>query len=254
MIKKIIRKILDRISPPPITPIKLAATFVFSEGIPGDYLEFGVFKGSSFVEAIKELEFAHAKWGNQNKATNRQAYSSDSFKKADEDFLTLDFKEQVRYFAFDSFLGLPDLEEIDLGHSRFRKGRYDFSEANFFSNVLSQTLLQKNRLITVPGFYSESLSNSLYNQLDLKQASIVMIDCDLYSSTKDVLRFITPLLVDGSILIFDDWYAYKGSPFKGERLATFEWLQDNPQIVLSEFASRGTHQRAFIVNFKFVKQ
>jgi hypothetical protein len=69
------------------------------------------------------LEFAHAKWGNQNKNTNRQASSEDSSEKADEDFLTLDFKEQVRYFAFDSFLGLPDLEEMDLGHSRFRKGR-----------------------------------------------------------------------------------------------------------------------------------
>lgn len=250
--KKIIRKILDRVAPPPSTPIKLAATFVFSEGVAGDYLEFGVFKGSSFIEAVKELEFAHAKWGIKNKNTNRQAYSEDSSEKADEDFLTLDFKESVRYFAFDSFLGLPELGEIDLGHSRFRRGRYDFSEANFITNVISQTLLQKNRLITVPGFYSESLSNSLYDKLDLKHASIVMIDCDLYSSTKDVLRFITPLLVDGSILIFDDWYAFKGSPFKGERLATFEWLQENPNIVLSEFASRGAHQRAFIVNLKIV--
>lgn len=215
-------------------------------------MEFGVFKGSSFVEAVKELEFAHAKWGYKNKDTNRQAYSEDSSEKADEDFLTLDFKEQVRYFAFDSFLGLPELEEIDLGHSRFRSGRYDFSEANFLSKVVSQTSLQQTRLITVSGFYSESLTSSLYNQLELRQASIVMIDCDLYSSTKDVLRFITPLLVDGSILIFDDWYAYKGSPFKGERLATSEWLQENPHIVLSEFASRGTHQRAFIVNFKIV--
>jgi O-methyltransferase len=250
MIKKILRKFLERVIPPPITPIKLAATFVFSEGVPGDYLEFGVFKGSSFIEAVKELEFAHAKWGNKNKDTNRQAYSEDSSEKADEDFLTLEFKEKVRYFAFDSFLGLPDLGQMDLGHSRFRRGRYDFSETNFLSNVISQTSLQENRLITVSGFYSESLSSSLYNQLSLRQASIVMIDCDLYSSTKDVLTFITPLLVDGSILIFDDWYAYKGSPFKGERLATFEWLQDNPNIVLSEFASRGTHQRAFIVNFK----
>ena len=102
--KKIIRKILDRIIPPPITPIKLAATFVFSEGVPGDYLEFGVFKGSSFIEAVKELEFAYAKWGNQNKDTNRQAYSEDSSGKADEDFLTLDFKKQVSILHLTLFL------------------------------------------------------------------------------------------------------------------------------------------------------
>ena len=90
----------------------------------------------------------------------------------------------------------------------------------------------------------------LYKKLDLGKAAIVMIDCDLYSSTKEVLKFITPLLVDGSILIFDDWYAYKGSPFKGERRATSEWLEINPHISLSAFSARGAHQRAFIVNFK----
>jgi O-methyltransferase len=248
--KTFIRKIHNRIFPPTTTPINLAAQFVFSEAVPGDYLEFGVFKGASFIEAIQELEIAHKKWGAQNKLTNKQDYSEESAERADAHFTTLEFKRSVRYFAFDSFQGLPDLHEMDLGHSRFRKGRYDFSETNFISNVISKTSLQKDRLKTIPGFYNDSLSSELYKKLDLQQAAIIMIDCDLYSSTKEVLKFITPLVVDGSILIFDDWYAYKGSPFKGERRATAEWLEINPHITLSEFSARGAHQRAFIVNFR----
>jgi O-methyltransferase len=248
-----LRKIASRLFPrpsPEIAPIDLAALFVFAEAVPGDYLEFGVFKGASFVEAVKAFEIAYKRWGSQNKLTNRQAYSENSSERADAHFASLEFKEPIRYFAFDSFQGLPDLHEIDGGHSRFRSGRYNYSESGFISNVLSKTSLQRHRLITVPGFYNESLLESLYETLALRKAAVVMIDCDLYSSTREVLRFITPLLVDGTILIFDDWYAYKGSPFKGERLATSEWLSVNPNIVLSEFASRGAYQRAFIVNFK----
>ena len=82
----------------------------------------------------------------------------------------------------------------------------------------------------------------------LNAASIVMIDCDLYSSTKSVLNFITPLLRNGTVLIFDDWFAYKGSPNEGEQKATKEWLQLNPNILLSEHARFGPSQKSFIVH------
>lgn len=249
--KQLIRRIINKVLPLPInatTPISLAAEFVFAEAVDGDYLEFGVFKGASFIEAIKNLEAAHKKWGDHNLLQNRQAYSEGSVDDADRDFRTLKFKNTVRYFAFDSFCGLPSLEEADQGHSRFRQGRYNFAEEDFKHNVIQKTNLPKNRLITVPGFYEKSLNDELYSNLGLKSASVVMIDCDIYSSARDVLKFITPLIVDGTILIFDDWYAYKGSPLCGERRASEEWLKNNPQFKLSEFASRGYNQRAFIVN------
>jgi len=108
--------------------------------------------------------------------------------------------------------------------------------------------ISANRLITVPGFYNESLKEDLKETVDLKAASIVMIDCDLYSSTVSVLEFITNLVQDGTILIFDDWYAYKGSPNYGERLATQEWIKKNPRFTLSPFAAKGPFQRAFVLN------
>jgi hypothetical protein len=233
----------------PDTPIRLAAQFVYAEAIEGDYLEFGVFKGYSFIEAINELESARIRWDKNNLLYNREAYDEASAREADEDFKTLKFKEAIRFFAFDSFSGLPQLDTADEGHSRFREGRYNYAENKFIANVLSNSVeISSNRLITVPGFYNESLKEDVKETFQLKAASIVMIDCDLYSSTVSVLEFITNLVQDGTILIFDDWYAYKGSPNRGERLATQEWIKKNPKFSLSPFAAKGPFQRAYILN------
>ena len=35
------------------------------------------------------------------------------------------------------------------------------------------------------------------------------------------------LIQTGSIIIFDDWFNYKGDPLKGEQLACKEWLNKN---------------------------
>ena len=51
----------------------------------------------------------------------------------------------------------------------------------------------------------------------MPKVGIVHIDVDLYSSTVEVLEFVRPLLVKGSILIFDDWYCSSAGESKGEK-------------------------------------
>lgn len=46
------------------------------------------------------------------------------------------------------------------------------------------------------------------------------IDCDLYSSTRDVLDALTPRLVPGSVLVFDDLLGYPG--YEGHELRALE--------------------------------
>ena len=64
LIKKLLeplgRALARLISPflPTNKPISLAANFVFAEAVPGDYLEFGTFKGASFIEAYRLCEKA----------------------------------------------------------------------------------------------------------------------------------------------------------------------------------------------------
>jgi O-methyltransferase len=219
-------------------PIHAAADFVFAEAVPGDYLEFGTFKGASFIEAYHRCEKAHARWANP--AANAAAFTQ-------KNDAAITVKPAMRYFAFDSFEGLPALTENDTSHSRFSKGRYDFSREAFTAQVTAHGV-NMAKVVICPGFYDKSLTQDLKASKNLRAAAIVMIDCDLYESTRPVLEFITDLVQDGTVLIFDDWFAFKGNPNKGEQRAVAEWLAANPHIALSEYMRWGPVQKAFVVH------
>ena len=78
-----------------------------------------------------------------------------------------------------------------------------------------------------------------------------MIDVDYYKSTVEVLSFIEPLLNDGTIIIFDDWFNYKGHPNRGEQKAFREWCQ-KPEVkqkwLISEYLKDNAWRNSFIIN------
>ena len=81
-----------------------------------------------------------------------------------------------------------------------------------------------NSFTLIEGFYNESLyEESTIEILGDTKAALVHIDCDLYSSAIPCLDFIAPRLVDGAILMFDDWFCYRGREDKGVRRAFNEW-------------------------------
>ncbi len=225
-----------------LKPVDLAARYICSEDIPGDYLEFGVFKGSSFIEAYHKIEHSTKEWSNINRAY--QAYSD--HRKA-EDFFGRVARRSIRYFAFDSFDGLPEPKGADKGHPLFCKGRYDCSERNFRRNLKNNGVNIK-KVIIVPGFYDKTLTEGVKKLNGINAASIVMVDCDLYESAKMALDFVTSLVNDGTIIIFDDWFSFKGKPDFGEQKACREWLDKNPGISLVQYARWGMGQVSFIVH------
>ena len=104
-----------------------------------------------------------------------------------------------------------------------------------------------DKIQIVPGWYSETLADMAKEKLSLSAASVIYIDCDIYESTKQVLNFVTSLLNDGTVIIFNDWWCYKGRSDKGEQKACNEWLAENPTISLHEFIKWGYGDIAFIV-------
>ena len=90
-----------------------------------------------------------------------------------------------------------------------------------------------------------SLTKKLQDKMP--KAGIVHIDVDLYSSTVDVLNFVTPLIVSGSVLIFDDWYAFPGGSKKGERKALEEFLQKTPKFSIETWKSYSTFGKSFFI-------
>ena len=93
-----------------------------------------------------------------------------------------------------------------------------------------------------------TLNNETKQKLPIKSAAIVFIDCDLYASTVPVLNFISDYLEDGAILIFDDWFCFKGSPERGEQKAFHEWLKNNPQFKAVEYHKFNWRGNSFIIN------
>jgi O-methyltransferase len=187
---------------------EMAFQKVRSQQLRGDYLEFGVFRGSSFTLAARSA----AKYG----------------------------LDAMRFFAFDSFQGLPAAEGKVFAH-----GEFACSEENF-TRVITKAGVPIERVVKVKGFYNESLTNGIKAKYGLDRAAVVHVDCDLYSSTKDVLAFIEGIVQVGTIIIFDDWSVFRNEDRPddfGEPKAFNEWPLRNAFEDFYEFRST----KAFIM-------
>jgi O-methyltransferase len=194
--------------------IETAFAFIHNNEVAGDYLEFGVFRGRTFTTA----------WD----AARRYRM------------------HDMQFYAFDSFTGLPEISNKDIG-GEFHEGQFHAERATF-EKTLRRHKVDLSRVKIVEGMFDETLTGERRKQLPVKKAAIVWVDCDLYTSTVPVLNFISDILVDGAVLIFDDWYCFKGSPERGEQLACTEWLESHSDIRLIEYHKFGWAGCSFIVN------
>ena len=95
------------------------------------------------------------------------------------------------------------------------------------------------------GFYKDTLTKNL--QEKLPKVGMVHIDVDLYSSTCEVLNFVKPLLVEGTIILFDDWYCFPVNKEMGEPKAFKEFLSANKNIEVEEWKNYSTFGKSFFV-------
>lgn len=106
-----------------------------------------------------------------------------------------------------------------------------------FVNNIQSAGVKLDDVKIVPGYNDKSLADAAVVRKPMRPGSIFHIDCDLYESTVVVLEFIRPLLQDGSVLVFDDWFYYRGHPQRGERGAFAEWLGRYPELCASDLCS-----------------
>lgn len=174
----------------------MAFEFAAKSEISGDYYEFGSYEGFSLINAF----YSSSHYGFANK-----------------------------YYIFDSFEGLPELEDGEMleGYNVFEKGQYSCSEDRL-KDILTQSGVVLDDFHFIKGFYSASLKDE--NNMALTSNSdiaIAHIDCDLESSARDVLQFIEGKLQDGAVLLFDDWFCFKGRSDKGVKKAFLDWQQNS---------------------------
>ncbi len=73
------------------------------------------------------------------------------------------------------------------------------------------------------------------------------IDCDLYASTVEVLKFLHPRLQHGMILAFDDYWCYSKNEISGERKAFLEFMASDQQWHFEPYQTYGWAGVSFVV-------
>lgn len=196
--------------------VEQVAEYLVGAQVPGDYIEFGVYKGATFAHAFK---------------------------------LMSNLFPAMRFVACDSFEGLPEpkgIDAVDGYTSHFYRGQFAYSKEQFLATLENEGV-DMARVVVVEGWYDKMLNEATRNEFNLRKVAFAWIDCDLYESTVPVLNFLTPMLSVGSAVLFDDWRCFRNLPEFGQQRAVREWLAANPNLQLTELMSFGWNGQVFTV-------
>lgn len=200
-------------------PIRLAFEITGGNQLHGDYFEFGVFKGRSFI-------FSHRLARRYFEAA---AYTA------------------MQFHAFDSFAGLPKSDDAYLP-TQYGEGAYSAPEKEFLTNV-KKSGVPEDKLRIHRGFFAETRNDhEKIKKLSERKISVAYIDCDIYEGAVDALSILTPSLQNGSAIVLDDWNRHHADERFGIRRAVAEWLAANPTIKLVHILT--TKRALFVVNFE----
>jgi O-methyltransferase len=184
--------------------------------IDGDYCEFGVAYGHTFINAY-DLFSRHS--------------------------------PLMRFHAFDSFAGLPRPQGVDAQGAytgAFHEGQFACS-LEAFTGRLHSVQIEEQRVTAHQGWFDRTLAAGQPAD-EIAAVAVAWVDCDLYESTVPVLNFLASRLKPGSVVVFDDWGCYRNQPDSGEQRACREWLDANPQLRLDPLFSYGWTGRVFTVS------
>ena len=192
-----------------------AFTTLKFNGIDGDYVEFGSHSAQTFAQAYHEIV--------------RRSHSA-------------------KLWAFDSFQGLPESNNKKDLHPRWVAKTMETSLDKFHKACASRGI-PKDAYNVVPGYYNKSLPD-ISKKDEPNNIALAYIDCDLYSSTKNVLEFLEPRLKHGMIIASDDYFCYSKDQMSGERLAMLEQFSGNNRWQLCPYMQFGWHGNFFIIEDK----
>jgi O-methyltransferase len=176
----------------------------------GPYLEFGVSRGTSLATMYRALEAEGLR--------------------------------QFRLVGFDSFRGLPP-EAVAQGWqpAAFRSTR------NATELFLKKSGVDLSRVDLVEGWFSDTLSEETAKRLALTRASLIMIDCDIYSASREALWFCAPLIRRRAVIFFDDWGWRADKNEIGQREAFAEFLREFGQFSAEPIEPYISQARVFLV-------
>lgn len=189
--------------------------FLNDSKILGDYFEFGVHKARTFRMALTAAKFYHM--------------------------------DEMYFRAFDSFEGLPDpgYQVTNL----WSAGNLATSESEFI-NFIEQHGLFTDRVECYKGFYENSLTIGLQEELVSKQskAKMITVDCDFFASAESVFGFIEPFLQHGTVVYLDDVFGGFTNTSKGGVMEAFRRFRGRSKFEFIPHLSVGWWGQSFLTS------
>src|SRR5690606_33031894 len=133
--------------------------------------------------------------------------------------------------GFDSFRGLPSESAAE----GWTPGQFH-STLSATQRYLDKRNINWDRVTLIQGWFADTLTPETEKDLNLEKASVIMVDCDIYSASKAALQFSLPLIGERAVVIFDDWGAGKATRI-GQREAYQEILEEHPEFTTEPIPS-----------------
>ena len=178
--------------------------------LPGDVLEFGVYKGTSLIQFLSCREY-------YENFESRSIVGFDAFGKFPSNGLK----------KIDSDQSFPKQHDEDSGYGISKSDLDIFLKTKNFSNY---TLIRGDILKTLPDYLKNNPE---------KRFSLIHIDVDVYEPTKHILENTWEKIVEGGVLILDDY-----GTVEGETLAVDEFLY-NKNILIQKLPYK--YKPSFII-------
>jgi O-methyltransferase len=176
----------------------------------GDYLEFGVSRGTSTALVYRALKARGL--------------------------------DQVRIFGFDSFEGLPPEANEEGWHA----GQFH-STINATRHYLKAEKVDLDRITLIQGWFKETCNQATLEEHSITTAGLIMIDCDIYSASKEALFFCEPLIRDCAALVFDDWGSAENMGRAGQKEVFQEFRDAFPYFQIQNLPAYHQNARVFLV-------
>ena len=206
--------------------------YIFTNHLNGDYVEFGVYKGSSVVSSLKIYDGFREWLFSQKKSDElwRREVANNS-----------PLNQKPTFHCFDTFEGMPENNE---GAISFQKGNF----ACDLESVKERISLNNKKLYKVEyykGLFSETDKN-FHNNICDRKIAIANIDCDLEESSYDALKTIENNLQIGTIILFDDFNCFNADNNRGQRKAFLKFKKQT-NFTFEKFFTYNLVGQSFLV-------
>ncbi len=182
-----------------IRALQKAFYLVNLDRIPGDYVEFGMYEGTSFIGAYE---------------SDKRSRIAPAPTRA--------------FWGYDSFGGFKYSSEAD-AHPFYVEGDFKSSYEKTRKRI-ARHFRDRAKWTITPGWLEDTILGRTAPEMGIEKVAVAFIDLDLGRPSAIALDFLRPALQPGSIIMLDDYFSYRGSMTRGVAGAFAEFCRKHPKL------------------------